>query len=969
MSAVLEAARAKAIDRRAAATLPPDGAQLWRSLLDNSSDAIVVLSASGLAVVEASRSFGEMLGYSPAELKHLEPRDWEVAGPPGTRLRRKDGSLLDVEINSSRLTSSGTEFIFLMVRDVTERKRAEQALLDETMLRQMAMESSRDGIVIVKMDDFSVVRANTAFAKLLGRAPDEVPGLHPWDWDVKFSKDDLLNLGAKANGLGIDRSVETDTRFRQRDGGLLDVELGLSYFEANGDRYACCVARDVTERRRAEQALKRAQAVLEQSDRRWNSALESAGHGVWDADVLNDTVYYSRVWKLMRGFEPDEIVDSSAESWLSRVHPDDRQPILDSMQEHHSGEIKHSAFIYRERHRAGHYIWISSLSAPIEWGPDGTPTRVIGTDTDICWQKVAEEEILRLARRLEMALDVSKIGVFEGNLETGELFWDDRLYDIFGLSRDKRALRAADWENALHPEDAPRVLAAVARAIEENGTFEATYRIITQTGDVRTVMSRGTCYRDSNTGAKFIGVNWDVTSEIALTQSLQTSKELAEARNVELEAARARIESQSLHDALTGLPNRRYLDEILNRHATGASALALLHIDLDRFKQINDTLGHVAGDAMLVHVARLLGASAGVEHFVARVGGDEFVVVCLNQTDTQYLATLADRIIAEIRRPVPYQGHPCRIGASIGIAIEASGQIDVERALINADVALYRAKGRGRNRYEFFSKALQDEIISTKRIADDILGGIERDEFLPHYQPLVDAKTFDLVGVEALVRWNHPAEGLLGPGLFLKIAEDLNVLASIDRLILEQAIRDRDHWATLGLVVPSVSVNVSFRRLNDEQLIPSLKELKIKPGTVSFEFLESIFLDEVEDLVGRNIEALRKMGIGVDVDDFGTGHTSIVSLLELSPRRFKIDRQLVSPIAQSQEQRRLVASIIDIGASLGIKVVAEGVETLEQAHILRDLGCDILQGYAFARPMPAQELINWIRAGAWRQAS
>lgn len=365
---------------------------------------------------------------------------------------------------------------------------------------------------------------------------------------------------------------------------------------------------------------------------------------------------------------------------------------------------------------------------------------------------------------------------------------------------------------------------------------------------------------------------------------------------------------------------------------------------------------------MLVHVARLLSAGAGVGNFVARVGGDEFIIVSFSDTDTTRLALLADRIIAEIRQPVPYEGHFCRFGASIGIAIEIDKQFDAKRMLINSDIALYRAKGRGRNRYAFFSKALQDEIESIKRVADDILRGIEQDEFIPYYQPLVDAKSFDVVGVEALVRWNRPTEGILSPIRFLKIAEDLNVLASIDRSILEQAIKDLDQWRTMGLAVPSVSVNVSCRRLTDDQLFPSLRELKIKPGTVSFQFLESIFLDEFDEGVAWNIDALKEMGTGIDVDDFGTGHTSIVSLLKLNPRRFKIDRQLISPITNVPEQRQLVASIIDIGKSLGIKVVAEGVETMEQAHILRELGCDILQGYAFAKPMSAEKLISWIRA-------
>jgi EAL domain-containing protein (putative c-di-GMP-specific phosphodiesterase class I) len=199
------------------------------------------------------------------------------------------------------------------------------------------------------------------------------------------------------------------------------------------------------------------------------------------------------------------------------------------------------------------------------------------------------------------------------------------------------------------------------------------------------------------------------------------------------------------------------------------------------------------------------------------------------------------------------------------------------------------------------------------------------------------------------------------PDRFLKIAEDLNVLAAIDRDILGAALHDLGRWTRAGLPVQSVSVNVSFRRLSDENLVPSLHKLDIKPGMLAFEFLESIFLDEFDDRVAWNIDAIKEMGIGIDVDDFGTGHTSFVSLLRLMPRRFKIDRQLIGPVASSEGQRRLVASIVDIGRTLGIKVVAEGVETMEQAHALREIGCDFLQGYAFAKPMPAVELERWLR--------
>jgi diguanylate cyclase (GGDEF)-like protein len=397
---------------------------------------------------------------------------------------------------------------------------------------------------------------------------------------------------------------------------------------------------------------------------------------------------------------------------------------------------------------------------------------------------------------------------------------------------------------------------------------------------------------------------------------------------------------------------------------------ALLHIDLDRFKHINDTLGHAAGDAMLVHAAEILKKNTRSDDFVARIGGDEFVIATTSATDEKQLTSLAGRIIEQMRQPVPYDGHECRFGVSIGIAIAGAADSDYgERLLIDADIALYRAKSNGRNRYEFFSDQLKAEIIRNKRVADDILNGLERQEFLPHFQPQFDAKTLEIVGVEALARWEHPTEGILTPDIFLKTADELNVVPLIDRTILEQTLWHATRWKAAGLSIPKMSVNVSAGRLHDAELMETLDGLAIEPGTLSFELLESIFLDDENETIASNFEQLRAMGIDIEIDDFGTGYASIVSLIHLRPTRLKIDRQLVTPITHSDGQRRLVASIIDIGQSLGIKVVAEGVETMEHASILRDLGCDALQGYAFAAPMSSDKLMEFVREESWRKVA
>jgi diguanylate cyclase (GGDEF)-like protein len=570
-----------------------------------------------------------------------------------------------------------------------------------------------------------------------------------------------------------------------------------------------------------------------------------------------------------------------------------------------------------------------------------------------------------LSRRLGLALDTSKVGVWEFNIHTQRAVWDERMDELYGLPRDGKPRTDADWRDAVHPDDLPRVLLLIDEAVRTRGRYDAEYRVRPHNGDPeRVVHAIAACYRDDADGTyRLVGCNWDVTAEVANKRALERAKAEAEARNIELVAATARVEHTSLHDALTRLPNRRYLDKCLSERAAEADddapGIALLHIDLDRFKQINDTLGHAAGDAMLVHVADVLRANVREDDFVARIGGDEFVVVSSLRNGRRDLTRLATRIIEQMRQPVPYLGHECRCGVSVGIAFQR-GKVDDKRLLIDADIALYRAKGRGRNRYEFFTEALQAEITSTKQMADDILGGIERGQFIAWYQPQFDARTLQISGVEALARWEHPTRGVVPPDVFMPIAEDLNVVATIDRMILEQTLAWMRVWRTQGLVVPRASVNVSGRRLRDENLVKSLKKLDIEPGTISFELVESIYLDESDDIVAFNIEQIRELGIDIEIDDFGTGYASIVSLLKLRPRRLKIDRQLIMPVVESESQRQLIASIVDIGHSLGIGVVAEGVETDEHVRVVTGLQADVLQGYAFAKPLSPMSLERFI---------
>ena len=568
--------------------------------------------------------------------------------------------------------------------------------------------------------------------------------------------------------------------------------------------------------------------------------------------------------------------------------------------------------------------------------------------------RAREKQLELLSHRLTLALESSRIGLWEYDIESPEIFPDDRMRELYDFPVGY-PVTGADMLERLFPEDADTEIRNIARAVSNNEPYNSTYRIRCRNGEIRHIRAIGRVFAEPGKPRLLIGVAWDVTADAERNAELRAANALLEARNTELEHAKAAVEETSLHDFLTGLPNRRHLDVVLERlrSETGdrLEKIAILQIDVDRFKQINDTHGHAAGDAVLVHAARMMRRLMYDGEFLARIGGDEFVVVCSLESDPLRAERLAGGIVETMRQPFEVNGVQIRIGVSIGVASADCNLVDRERLLTNADVALYRAKHDGRNRFSFYTDALHAEIVSSKRLADEILAGLETGAFEPFYQPQVDARTREIVGVEALVRWRHPTRGILTPDAFLRIAEEIDVLATIDRQVLEKGLADLSEWRAAGVCVPRLSVNVSARRLNDPLLVPGLLALGLAPGTVSFELLESIYLDESSDVVAWNLDRIRELGIGLEIDDFGTGYASIVSLTKLKPNRLKIDRQLTRPVVDSLAGRSLVQAIVEMGRSLEIEILAEGVETAEQAEILTDLGCDALQGYHFAAPL------------------
>ena len=439
--------------------------------------------------------------------------------------------------------------------------------------------------------------------------------------------------------------------------------------------------------------------------------------------------------------------------------------------------------------------------------------------------------------------------------------------------------------------------------------------------------------------------------------------------SVEAEAeASRRIAKQAVIDELTQLPNRRALmnlfEELERENLLDTPRrIALLHMDLDGFKQINDTLGHKAGDHVLLVVADRLRSVGRACRLVARIGGDEFVAVLLAETDAAEAAkSLADELIPALRAPSDFEGQTVRVGCSIGIAYHDEKNRDLFETLVQADIALYKAKGNGKDQWIEFDEAQRRAVIERKALTDQIQQGLERDEFIPFFQPIVDANTGKIRGIEVLSRWQHPIRGLVGPDHFLELSKELKLMRFIDRTILTQAMDVIMEVSDLP-DLPHLAVNVSVERLMESDLMEVVSSLQNSPVRLVVELLESAYLDDLAERVLWRIDELREMGVGIHIDDFGTGHSSLAGLLRVSPDVMKIDRRFVAAAPHSRKERALIESMLGIAKTFEIETICEGIETDEQAELVRNLGCTMLQGFRYFRPMDADALKSVLRRG------
>ncbi len=461
------------------------------------------------------------------------------------------------------------------------------------------------------------------------------------------------------------------------------------------------------------------------------------------------------------------------------------------------------------------------------------------------------------------------------------------------------------------------------------------------------------------------GTGHNITEEKLSIQRLEASNKALAERNTELDQARKTIERSANEDPLTGLFNRRAFERDLDLALEQSrQSIGLLHIDLDRFKWVNDSLGHPAGDKVLQTAATRLTQAVDDHGTAYRVGGDEFVAILRHPVTTDFAIWLGECIVSAMAIPVSFGTQSATVGVSIGVAVSQTDKTDARRLISNADVATYEAKRSGRNTVRHITAQMQQRIEDERSLASDVPGGLKRKEFIPYFQPQFDVSTGEVVGVEALVRWQHPQRGLLAPGAFLRIATEFGLVDQIDRLILESSLAVVARLKQDGLALPSLSVNVSEARLVDQDLCDDIERLWQDKGCqLSIELIETIYFDETGNSArfSKNLRRLRDLGVRIETDDFGSGRASITGLLKIAPDRIKIDRSLVQKVVGSSKQRSLVRAILDMARALDIVCIAEGAETMADVDAIADLGCNLFQGYAISYPLTEADLAAYLR--------
>ena len=897
--------------------------------------------------VRCNRRFEELFGYadgaavgaSTRELYFTES-EYEAAqqayadidsGKSHTReqwLRRQDGSGFWCRINGRAVEPGGAAkgYVWLL-EDITERRRADDALQRLVREQNAVLENALIGIAFIR--DGTVLRCNRRFEELFG-----------FSAGFRFESSDM-DLGPGGDAVHVVRSHV------RKDGRRIWCSIsGRAVQGGDPSQGSVWLFDDITQEHEAEERVERALAEQE-------LILDNASVGI--AFVRGRTIQRcNRFLEEMVGAGPGDLVgQSSAVLFASRTDWEEAGRL--AYQSTAPGDTHDSE--WRFKRRDGSVFRCRTRGRRIDLGEP--EQEWIWSFEDVTAERDADLRVQRALAEQELILDNATVGI---------AFLRNRVYQrcnprfeqMFGYGPAELIGRSTE---TIYPD--------AAQWNEDGQWYEAMRRGEAVSAERQYRRKDGSLFWCKLVGKPIdaarpqdgsIWIYDDVTAEHAARESLQASRDALERavaeRTAELQAANARAQHLADHDPLTGLPNRRLLEDRLTQALAlsyrNRKQTAVMFVDLDRFKAINDTLGHAVGDVLLKEVARRLVKQLRVGDTICRIGGDEFVVVLPEIKRSEDAANVAQKVLEQLSAPVKVEEADLGVTPSIGIAIFPDDGRDAETLIRNSDAAMYHAKQMGRANYQFFTAEMNQAASRRIALEADLRRALGRDELRVFYQPIENARTGRIAGHEALVRWQHPERGLVPPGEFIQLAEETGLILKLGEWVLREACR----WATFigvehGL---QVSVNLSPRQFNDPRLpqvvAAALRESGLPARLLELEITETTAMQHTDITLGT-LNRLKELGVSIAIDDFGTGYSSLSYLKRFPVDKLKIDRSFTTDLPDDADQCAIVSAIVALAHALEVQVIAEGVETAAQREFLTECGCDFLQGYLIGRPADA----------------
>jgi len=899
----------------------------------------IIFLSEGRALNELGVKPGELVGQSVFVLYAEQPKLLDyikrtLAGESFVKVVDLYGIIFENHYAPIRTDAGDIEGMIGVSVDITKHANAEKALRESEVRSKFAQKAGQVGIWEWNIQTNEVYWSETI---------EEMFGLNPGGFEGSFDKymycihpDDraYLNENIK-NTLEKNSPYRVEHRVLWPDGCIHWIYgAGEVFRDDDGNPLRMMgIAQDITERYKVDQELRDSQLDLELSQ-------ELAHIGSWSWDINTNLITWSKELYRIYGYDPNEYIGNLLGIIINSSHPDDRERVKKSIINDSKFMLGNGEIEYRIVKPDGSQRIVKGIGKGVR-DKHGKIIRRVGIIQDVTDKVLSENTMRKQSRALEQTEDLVMITDCHGCIEfVNQAFENTTGYSHLELlGKNPRILNSGEHDQAYFNNMWKTILEGksyrdVMLNIRKDGTFYFEEKTISPLTDNNGVVTH------------FISTGKDVTSQIE---------------------DQKRMRFLAHHDVLTELPNRALfsdrLEHALDRRRESEEKLALIFIDLDRFKIINDTLGHEAGDRLLESLSKRLLECQRKEDTVARLGGDEFAVLLEDIKSIEEVASIARKLISSLSTSFILDNHELFVTASLGISIFPEDGTDTGTLLKHADIAMYRAKDLGRNTYQFYSSDMSSKAFQRLTVETSLRQALEKEEFNLLYQPQFDVNTGRVFGVEALLRWQHPEFGNVSPSEFIPILEETGQIIEVGAWVLRQACTQAAYWNNVHKDPIRISVNVSTRQFSstsfNETLNTVLSETGLDPKYLEIEITESILLANTPN-VQQSFDALLDKNVRLALDDFGTGYSSLSYLKRFPISMLKIDRSFIRDITMDPDDANIVEAIIALANSMNIQVIAEGVETEQQQAFLGERGCNAIQGYLYSPPVPAEELATFI---------